>query len=133
MNLRWSLTYSIVFISILLSACSKPDYHHAGVAITADSHNTVVNLANIMLYSPSERFAEYSQRGQLRFLAYHSTEGIKVPGMMDKAAGDSMLVYGIELVPGMGDQVFSENHRQLQLYFLDYAQRYNRLLYEAAD
>jgi hypothetical protein len=113
---------------LLFSACAKPDFNKAGVEINAESSKSVVNLSNIMIFSPEKRLSEYIESGHLRLLAYYSMEGLNVPGFKGKQAANVVEKFGIEIAPAMGDQVFNENHRKLQAYFIDYADRYNVML-----
>jgi hypothetical protein len=83
-----------------------------------------------MIFSPEKRLSEYAQSGHLRLLAYYSMEGLNVPGFKGKQAAKMVEKFGIEIAPAMGDQVFNDNHRKLQAYFIDYAGRYNAILVE---
>lgn len=119
---------SLVLLVLMLSACSKPDYQQAGITLNEETSQSVRNLANTMLLSAEDRLAVYTEEGHLRVLAYNSMDGLKVPGFTQQESKQVVDYFGVELVPAMGDQLFSDEHRKLQLYFIDYAARYNRLL-----
>lgn len=123
-----TICVGLLLVSVLLVACAKPDFEQAGIEIDETAHVSVINLANTMILSPAERLAAYTEAGHVRMLAYQSMEGLKVPGFKGDEADQAAKYFGFELAPGMGDQLFSDEHRQLQLYFIDYADRYNHLL-----
>ena len=110
--------------------CSKPDFENAGIKLADDSPELVVNLSNIMLLSVEQRLEQYSKSGRSRLLAYNRLTELYVPGFQGEKAKALIENLGVELAPGMGDQIFSETHRELQAYFLNYAARYNQSLVE---
>lgn len=123
---------TVIGISILLLACSKPDYEKSGVRLGNDAPVSMRSLADMMMLPPQDRLSNYSDQGYLRVLAYQTMDGLKVPGFAEnyeEGFSDKLIEsVGVELAPGMGDQILNDDHLKLQRYFIDYAGRYNQLL-----
>ncbi|MFT4811967.1 MAG: hypothetical protein ACI9W3_000494 [Marinoscillum sp.] len=133
-----------LFIALSVSACASEIVKKDGVL---QEHNAVTDTPEVeskqllTRYNPEERYSallwveqanpvndavQALKKKNTELWAYNTRMGPKVPGVDADALPAVLQKYQLKLAPAMGDVVYSNDHLELRLKFVKYAQRYNQ-------
>jgi hypothetical protein len=133
-----------LLIALSVSACAseiatKDDALQENTKVTDTSE--VESKPLLTSYNPEERYSsllwvehanpvsdavQALKQNDTELWAYNTRTGPKVPGVDVDALPDVLQKHQLKLAPAMGDVVYGNDHLELRLKFIKYAQRYNQ-------
>ncbi|CCK78009.1 MAG: hypothetical protein KBT75_17500 [Oleispira antarctica] len=121
-----------LFITLSVSACTNIT-PSVGAEKARDqpiltSYNSAERYSSLLWVERANPVSDASkalEKGDTQLWAYNTRKGPKIPGI-DGAISDVLQNYQLRMAPAMGDVVYGNEHLELQLKFIKYAQRYNQ-------
>jgi hypothetical protein len=133
-----------LLIALSASACASEIVTKDGALqdYTAVTDISEVESKKILTsYNPEERYSsllwveqanpvndavQALKKNDIELWAYNTRMGPNVPGVDADALPAILQKHSLKLAPAMGDVVYGNDHLDLRLKFLKYAQRYNQ-------
>jgi hypothetical protein len=133
-----------LFIALSVSACASEIVKKDGVL---EEHTAVTDTPEVeskqllTRYNPEQRYSallwveqanpvndavQALKQKDTDLWAYNTRMGPKVPGVDTDALAVVLQKHQLKLAPAMGDVVYGNEHLELRLKFVKYAQRYNQ-------
>jgi LAS superfamily LD-carboxypeptidase LdcB len=133
-----------LFIALSVSACASEIVKKDGVL---EEHTAVTDTPEVeskqllTRYNPEQRYSallwveqanpvndavQALKQKDTDLWAYNTRMGPKVPGVDTDALAVVLKKHQLKLAPAMGDVVYGNEHLELRLKFVKYAQRYNQ-------